>query len=80
MMKHEWEISKKDIPLVRTNRGVYKDYILRFVASGKEAVECEFDTQKEAQCMVGFCNSNTGKNLGVKATQRKNKVYIWKES
>lgn len=79
MMKSEKEITLDSIPVIRSNYGKYKDYVQRFVKSNKIAVDCEYDTAKEAQSMVGFCKSKTGQLLGVGATQRGCHAIIWKE-
>lgn len=72
-IKYDVEIPKS----VRNKVGKYKTIVLGFLATKKETMQVDFDYEKEAQSFVGFCRSETGKKLGVMATQRGKTAYAW---
>ncbi len=68
-----------DIPKVRNRAGKYKTLVLGFLETNKDTMKIDFDTDREAQSFVSFCNGKTGKRLKVAATQRGKQAYCWKE-
>jgi hypothetical protein len=67
-----------EVPAVKSRAGKYKTLVLGILATKKDNMKIEFDTEKEAQSFVGFCNSDTGKKLNIAATQREKDAYCWK--
>lgn len=68
-----------EIPKTRSKAGKYKTLVLGFLETNKSNMRIEFDTVKEAQSFVGFCNSKTGKGLKVSGTQRGKLAFCWRE-